>query len=138
MIFICFREGKEVLLSWIRNPPLICRNEEDEGDGFFMEEARSRSCVFLARILRASDSKLGAMMTSMKLSEMDCAMGAEKVWLVAMIPPKAERGSDASASLRAWRVSECVQKPQGMVCLMMATVGFWKVCARLKAAFASM
>ena len=71
---------------------------------------------------RASGSKSGAMMTSLKISLTSRASASVSGRLQMMMPPKGACLSVANALSHASRRSGSLPTPQGLVCLRMATV----------------
>ena len=82
-----------------------------------------RKFGFAAMIAFASSSASGAITTSVKIWVISSASLPSKVRFSAIIPPKAETGSDAKAAFQTSVRSSPLATPQGLACLMIAIEG---------------
>ena len=84
---------------------------------------RRRFFFFWSRA-RASALNSGAMMTSLKISEIARARASSTGRLAMMMPPKGAARSVAKAFSQAKARFSSLPTPHGLVCLRIATVGF--------------
>ena len=96
-----------------------------------------RRFFFFCKIVRASPENSGAIITSLKISLITLASDSSISRLQIMMPPKGACLSVANAFSQAWRRSESLPTPHGLVCFKIATVASSKSQIKLVAALMS-
>ena len=111
-------------VSWRRSPPGTFLRSYLSRLKSSTERATSLRFFFCVRMSSAALSKAGAITHSMKpLFEMASAVLTSTSRLRPMIPPKADRLSQAKAALNAFVKSLSVDTPDGLLCLITAAAG---------------